>query len=259
MPSVQNPHLAISKTATEANYDAVGDVIHYTIVATNDGNVTLHNVTVTDPNVSNLSCTPATPVANLAPGASINCTATHTVTQADLDAGHYANTSCVDDGPAGAPQVCDSEDVPSVNAPHLSISKLATEANYDSVGDVINYTIVATNDGNVTLHNVTVTRSEREQPELYAGEPVANLAPGASISCTATHTVTQADIDAGHYANTSCVDDGPAGAPQACDSEDVPAAPEPASGDHEDWRRRRTTTRSGTSSTTRSWRPTTAT
>ena len=49
---MQNPHLSITKTATEANYDSVGDVIHYTIMATNDGNVTLHNVTVTDPNVS---------------------------------------------------------------------------------------------------------------------------------------------------------------------------------------------------------------
>ena len=102
--------------------------------------------------------------------------------------------------------------MPALQNPHLSITKMATEANYDAVGDVINYTIVATNDGNVTLHNVTVTRSEREQPELHAGERVADLAPGASITCTATHTVTQADIDAGHYANTSCVDDGPAGA-----------------------------------------------
>ena len=29
--------LSITKVATETSYDAVGDVIHYTIVATNDG------------------------------------------------------------------------------------------------------------------------------------------------------------------------------------------------------------------------------
>ena len=56
---MQSPHLAITKAATETNYDSVGDVIHYTIVATNDGNMTLRDVTVTDPNVGNLSCTPA--------------------------------------------------------------------------------------------------------------------------------------------------------------------------------------------------------
>ncbi|MDT5368632.1 MAG: hypothetical protein QOC62_3063, partial [Mycobacterium sp.] len=42
-----NPHLKITKSATETTYTKVGDVINYTIVATNDGNVTLHNVTVT--------------------------------------------------------------------------------------------------------------------------------------------------------------------------------------------------------------------
>ena len=30
------------------------------------------------------------------------------------------------------------------------------------------------------------------------------------MTCTATHTVTQADLDAGHYANKACVDDGAA-------------------------------------------------
>src|SRR5438552_10940052 len=50
-------------------------VIHYTIVATNDGNTTLAAVTVTDPKVSGLSCTPANG-SSLAPGASLNCTAT---------------------------------------------------------------------------------------------------------------------------------------------------------------------------------------
>ncbi|MBI3751864.1 MAG: DUF11 domain-containing protein, partial [Chloroflexi bacterium] len=46
------PSLSITKTATESSYSAVGDVIHYTITATNTGNVTLASVTVTDPNAS---------------------------------------------------------------------------------------------------------------------------------------------------------------------------------------------------------------
>ena len=62
-------------------------MIHYTIVATNTGNMTLAAVTVTDPGVTGLSCTPANG-SPLAPGGTMTCTATHTVTQADLDAGH---------------------------------------------------------------------------------------------------------------------------------------------------------------------------
>src|SRR5439155_953294 len=104
--------LSITKDATESGFSAVGDVIHYTIVATNTGNQTLTNVDVTDAQVSDLSCTPATPVADLAPGASISCTASHTITQADLDAGSFYNQACVDDGTGGAAEACDDVTTP---------------------------------------------------------------------------------------------------------------------------------------------------
>ena len=148
-------HLTITKVATEANYNVVGQIIHYTIVATNDGETTVAAVTVADPSVSSLTCTPVNG-SSLAPAASMTCSATHTVTQADIDAGHYANTACVDDGANGAAQACASQYVPAVQTPHLSITKSATPEKYDAVGQVINYTIVATNDGNTTLAAVTV-------------------------------------------------------------------------------------------------------
>jgi uncharacterized repeat protein (TIGR01451 family) len=222
VPSVKNPHLTITKDATEQSYDSVGDVIHYTITATNDGNTTIGSVTVTDPNAANLVCVPANG-SSLAPGASLSCTADHTVTQADIDAGHYLNTACVDDGEGGAAQACDNADVPGDQNPSLSIVKNATESTYDSVGDVIHYTITATNTGNVTLHNVVVTDPNAANLVCVPATPVSSLAPGASIDCTADHTVTQADIDAGHYLNTACVDDGEGGAAQACDDANVPA------------------------------------
>ena len=37
------------------------------------------------------------------------------------------------------------------------------------------------------------------------------------MTCTASHTITQADIDAGSFYNQACVDDGANGAAQACD------------------------------------------
>jgi uncharacterized repeat protein (TIGR01451 family) len=221
------PHLAITKDFSPADYSAVGDVISYTIVATNDGNVTLHNVSVTDPNASGLSCTPTIPVTNLAPDAQINCTASHTVTQADLDAGHYANQACVNDGAGGADQACDDVDTPGSPNPHLAITKDFSPADYSAVGDVISYTIVATNDGNVTLHNVSVTDPNASGLSCTPTIPVTNLAPDAQINCTASHTVTQADLDAGHYANQACVNDGAGGADQACDDVDTPGTQSP--------------------------------
>ena len=227
--AVKTPHLSITKLATEQSYSAVGQIIHYTIVATNDGNVTLTNVVVTDPKVSGLDCTPALPVASLVPGGTITCTATHTVTQADLDAGHFANTACVDDGEGGAVQACADKDVPGDKTPHLSITKVATEQSYSAVGQIIHYTIVATNDGNASIASATVTDPKVSNLTCTPanGSP---LAPGASLNCTATHTVTQADLEAGHFANTACVDDGEGGALQACADEDVPGVGLPAIG-----------------------------
>jgi uncharacterized repeat protein (TIGR01451 family) len=94
---------------SEVEFTDVDQVLHYTIVATNTGNVTLHDVVVTDAQVTDLACEPATPV-DLAPGEFITCTATHTTTQADLDTGVVFNEACADDGngngEAGAAPVC---------------------------------------------------------------------------------------------------------------------------------------------------------
>ena len=233
-PGSKNPHLAIDKVATESGFDSVGDVIHYTITATNDGNVTLHDVVVTDAQVSDLDCTPATPVADLAVGASITCTASHTITQEDLDAGSFYNQACVDDGDGGAESQCDDVTTPGDQNPSLAIDKVATEDGFDSVGDVIHYTITATNDGNVTLHNVVVTDAQVSDLDCTPDTPVADLAPGASITCTASHTITQGDLDAGSFYNQACTDDGngdgETGAAAICDDVTTPGDQNPTIG-----------------------------
>jgi uncharacterized repeat protein (TIGR01451 family) len=232
---VECPGLAIDKVDNTGTFDAVGDVIQYTITVTNTGNVTLHDVVVTDPNASNLDCTPDLPVASLAPDASFTCTADHTVTQDDLDAGHYFNQACADDGngdgETGADPVCDDVDTPGEQNPALDIVKDDAGATYDEVGDVIHYTIVATNTGNVTLHDVVITDPNAVNLVCTPTLPVDDFAPGDEISCTAEHVVTQADIDAGSYLNTACVDDDmgepESGADEACDDENTPGSQNP--------------------------------
>ena len=58
-------------------------------MVTNTGNVTLDPVSVDDPKVGSVTC----PVTKLAPGASTTCTATYTLTQADVDAGEVVNVA----------------------------------------------------------------------------------------------------------------------------------------------------------------------
>lgn len=74
----------------------IGDVINYKFSATNNGNVNLTNVVITDelPGLSALSCDQTSP-ATLAPEASLNCTATYTVTADDADTGEVVNVADV--------------------------------------------------------------------------------------------------------------------------------------------------------------------
>ena len=82
----------------------VGETITYTFTVTNTGNVTLTNVTVTDPKVTVIGG----PIT-LAPGASDSTTfaGTYTLTQADIDAGQVPNTATAYGTPSTGTEVTD--------------------------------------------------------------------------------------------------------------------------------------------------------
>jgi hypothetical protein len=91
IPIGQAPFLTIVKTITGgAKFSRVGDVITYRYRVLNSGNVTIKGPIVVSDNRTGVAC-PAT--ASLDPGASITCTSTYTVTQADLKAGSVTNTA----------------------------------------------------------------------------------------------------------------------------------------------------------------------
>ena len=49
VPGSRTPNLQITKVAAETSYSVINSLIHYTIVVTNTGNVTLSNVLIVDP------------------------------------------------------------------------------------------------------------------------------------------------------------------------------------------------------------------
>ena len=107
----QKPKLGVTKTdnLNPAKYNKVGQVVKYTLTATNEGNITLHNVTVSDtPALEGFSCIPAIPVGELAPGKSIVCTGTHTITQEDLNNGSFKDTANASSKEAEAPPAEDT-------------------------------------------------------------------------------------------------------------------------------------------------------
>jgi len=101
-------------------------------------------------------------------------------------------------------------------APSLSVVKTADTAGPVNAGDIITYTFVVTNTGNVTITNARVddTHNGSNAPLVPGGETLTTdtaplldstdaaangvwdvIAPGDVITFTATYTVTQTDVD----------------------------------------------------------------
>ncbi len=200
----QNPALELTKTgAFDAGANGVadpGELITYTFVVSNTGNMTLTDVTVTDPMVSNITCNSNTiPVAG-----SITCTGTYAVTQVDIDAGSVYNLATAD-SKESEPDT-DDETVTLPQNPALMLEKTGTfdagVDGYADLGELITYTFTVYNTGNVTLHNISVS-----DPKVSPISCSATTIPvGQSVTCTGTHAVTQADIDAGFVYNLATAD-----------------------------------------------------
>ena len=117
-------------------------------------------MTVTDPNASGLVCTPANG-SPLAPGAALSCTASHTVTQADIDAGHYLNTACVD--AEGAEATCDDVDVLDAS---LTIEKTNNAPLEDLVlPDKTVKSLPTADEGETVTYTLTYTIGQRRRHE----------------------------------------------------------------------------------------------
>ena len=195
----QNPALNVTKTETSTGPYGVGDTITYDIDVLNTGNVTLTGVTGSDPDTTVGVCAPVQP-GSLTPGATMTCPASYVVTQADVDAGSFTNTATGDSNETGPDT--GSETVLLAQSPALTLVKTITSGDpYSSVGDILNYSFAVTNSGNVTLDGSFTVADDRATDESCP--PTATLAPGASITCTASYTVTQTDLDNGSVTNTA--------------------------------------------------------
>ena len=199
------PDLVVEKTTTLSNFGNAGTTVPYRFRIFNDGNVTLSNFTVSDSLIPSLVCN----VPDLAPTEEFICAGSYTVLQSDVDnyvanpANLLSNTLTVSaDTPRdGRLTETDAVDLPGPAANVLlELTKTALTADYDAVGEVLSYQLVIRNNGNVTFPAApTVTDAKADTLSCPAG-PVA---PGNSVTCTATHVVVQEDINQGEFVNTA--------------------------------------------------------
>lgn len=219
-PLVQAPSITLVKTADASAIGSptvVGQVITYSFTVENTGNVPLTNVVLDDPLPGVvLSGGPI----DLDPGESdaTSFTATYAVTQADIDAGEVRNrATATGTSPAGVdvtdesgtdPTLDEDTVVPLSQGAAIDLDKIADISGiaFGAVaGDVIPYSFVVTNTGNVTLNAITL--ADVLPGVTVVGGPIVSLAPGAvdSATFTATYTITAADIAAGEVVNTATV------------------------------------------------------
>jgi uncharacterized repeat protein (TIGR01451 family) len=220
VPSNPAPKVVVHKTArvkpsSRQSSAEVGDLISYSYEVTNTGNVPLTSVAVSDPGLGAVTC-PAPGGSGLAPGASETCTAdhTHTVSQADVNAGMIVDTAtATGTDPQGRQSPTSDPSTATVFTvaakPDVSVRKLATvdpaaDQARAKEGDSIDFSFVVTNTGNVTLTSVAVS-DPTGGPVICPAPAAPGLAPGASETCTAKHDqrVTQADVDQGKVADTA--------------------------------------------------------
>ena len=218
-----DPDLTVVKSATPSGEESyvVGQEIEYSFLVTNTGNMPLSDVTVDE---TAFTGTGEAPVATcpdevLAPGDSLTCTAGYTLTQADVDAGELTNTATATGTPPGdtPPPTSDPStvEIPNVPAPGIEVVKTSDTEELTEVGQEITYSFEVTNTGNVTLADVEVDDTDfsgsGELSAIECPDEAASLAPGQSVTCTATYEVTQEDLDSGELTNTATATGTPPG------------------------------------------------
>ena len=222
----QPPAISIQKTANPTTVTAAGQTVTYTFAIANTGNVTLDNVGVTDaqlaPSLGSslgpITCTTGTNGSiTLAAGDTDSCSATYTVTQADMDNGSITDTGTVRGTPPNSNKpVCatSTATVWTTGSPAISIHKTANPTTVTAAGQTVTYTFAIANTGNVTLDNVGVTDAQLAPSLGSSLGPITcttgtngsiTLAAGDTDSCSATYTVTQADMDNGSITDTATV------------------------------------------------------
>jgi len=197
-----DPTLVVNKTHDKSQTYKAGDVITFTITAKN---IYEEAKTITLEELEGVALD-ANVFENVAPGAEVTATATYTVTEQDIVNGTFTNNvtvtfSGVDDKFTGTDTVDELEDA----NPHMTITKTtvgAEEGHIYKLGEVINYKITATNDGNLTLTNVKV----EDALTGNVGEnafTIDTLAPDEAQTFDVRYVVTENDVLEGKVINNA--------------------------------------------------------
>ncbi|OQB46351.1 MAG: hypothetical protein BWY00_01625 [Firmicutes bacterium ADurb.Bin153] len=198
----ENPSYRIDKTVEETEITAPC-TLHYTVVLTNTGNIDLTGVTLDDSLVEDVGSAVESLSADgvLNVGEHWTWTYTYSVSQAEVNLGDPIDNTATGDCDQ-LDEVSDSCRVPIIQNPSIDLEKLVNGDDADvptgptvAAGSTVTFTFIVTNNGNVTLTNVSV-----DDNVLGHIGTIATLEVGASQTMTSTATAI-----AGQYENMGTV------------------------------------------------------
>ena len=235
-PLCQAPGIALVKTSVFNDVDGDGcstagvDTVSYTFTVTNEGNVSLTTITVTDPLLGGLVAGPASGDTDGDNELDVNETwiysGSYTITQNDIDTGSITNSAVAEGTAPDSSVVSDTSGTATTNDdatvtplcvnPGIALVKTAVFNDEDSDGcatpdiDTITYTFSVTNEGNVALGSIVLT-------DPLLGGTLSGPASGDTdgdneLDVTETwiyssnYTITRADIDTGNVTNSAIVE-----------------------------------------------------
>jgi hypothetical protein len=178
-----------------------GDPVDYQFVVRNSGDAPITGLEVHDDTVGPVTC----PETTLPPGEETVCTATYTVTAADVARGFIENTATAT-GQANGREVESpesSEHLDLTEPPSLVLEKLAATPGPYSAGQTVEYSYTATNTGGVTLDGLGISDDHVTGITCAASSLAPAGRPGDSTTCTGSYVITEADAFAGLVTNTA--------------------------------------------------------
>ena len=213
---IPQPKIEVNKTANVTEAVAVGDIIGYTILVNNTGNVNLDNVLAYDNLTAHIE-----EIGTLAPGEGYRFNTTYVVTESDLCKPIVNNATANGTDPGDI--IIENFSIETVETSLHSAIEVNKTANVTeaTTGDVIGYTILVNNTGDTNLTNVLACDNLTDHLEL-----IGDLMPGQSYRFNTTYVVTESDL------NTTIVNNATANGTDPCgtivanfDTESVEAVP----------------------------------
>ncbi|MBN1452855.1 MAG: pilus assembly protein [Anaerolineales bacterium] len=198
--------LVLSISASPDTATAIGQVITYTYTLRNAGPVNLTSpYSISDDKVTTIDCSGAS--GSIAPNATTTCTGTYAITQADADAGSVTNHATATARYSGQTVTSNqaSTSVLITALPKITLTISASPNPAQTLGTVVNYIYTIRNTGTLSL-TAPFTITDSQYPTLVnCSGATSPLAPGATTTCTHSHTITQEDLNNGSITNTATV------------------------------------------------------